>query len=532
MSVLTLILIGALGALAAEAFVRTTGSPQYSWQGKGAAFFILTPMIGALAALSVLAFVPWPFLAATICLSALAVLVIISNTKLAVLRQVYAAQDVENIRHMVMYPTFYLVHLGTARTVAGALLLGVIAALLIAFDTPRLLPVEGVPPVARWGLGLLAWWGGYRVLMALASLIVREDRRDRLGLTGDPNRDTARFGLFATILLHSLLIRDRRHLRPLSYRYARHLSQPETLKPPHIIAVQAESYMDLGRVDRLCGGPQDWPSLERLRQQGTVTGKLDVPAWGAYTMQTEMGFLSTIPHADYRTSGINPYLSLASRQKVWSLAAALKAHGYRTLCLHPAKRGFFRRADVMPNLGFDDFITLEAFQDAPRFGPYVSDAALGDHIKLLMDESDQPLFIQAVTIESHGPWLPGRLDNTPVKETDLMASEPTDDLAFALYRQHMENVVRLAEDLLTAGTKGQPVAMALYGDHQPTHGPLFERLGLDDPAVDYLLAHSHQPPLARISGGPKCVTELGPDLLRLAGFDISAISGAATKEQQ
>lgn len=523
MTALILAGLGALTALVAEFFVLTPAPgvrrQRTGFGQKHPAFFLLAPVIGALAGLTCLALFAFPYLAGLVLVSCLVVLVIISNTKLKVLRQVYAAQDSDNARHIILYPDFYIVHLGVMRTLLVGAALVVLMWAVTRFDSPVLLEAGTLPAFARYGLGVFAWFGAYRLILFFSARIVRETRRDALGLTGDPNKDTVRFGLFPTVLLHTLLTKDRRHLRPLSYAYARDITAPEV--KPHIIALQGESYMDLARVDALVGGQTPWASLEALENDfGAATGPLAVPCWGAYTMQTEMGMLTGIPHSDYQTSGINPYLAVASRQKVWSFAHALKSEGYDTVCLHPAKRGFFRRDKVMPNLGFDRFLTLGDFADSPRFGPYVSDTALGDRMEALIRDSDKPLFLHAITIESHGPWTTGRFGDL-VTENTLLANEPTKDLAFSLYRLHMDHILELARRLIALGTPERPVVLALYGDHQGAHGDLFDAIDFQDDRVDMLLARSDL--RATDTGyekGPREITSLGPELLRLAGFEV------------
>lgn len=524
MTLLSLIAAGAVTSCVCELFVRTPGTAVRSRISpigdRSAVCFLLTPILGAVAGLTTAMIVPWPVLACLITLVGHGVLLIVSNTKLKVLRQVYAAQDVDNIRHLFLYPAFYLVHLGWTKTITGFCVIGCIIFGLVWMDEPQFLVTGLGHPLLSWLAQCLIWWSGYRLFMTLLGRVVTEGRAKALGLSGDPNVDTARHGLYATVFFHSLLVKDQTHLKPLSARYAKTLRAP-TIRP-HIIALQGESYLDLARIDRLVGAKGPWSALQALRDKGAVTGRLSVPSWGAYTMQTEMGFLSTIPHGDYKTAGLNPYLAVASKRPVWSIAKGLTDCGYTSVCLHPAKRGFFRRHAVMPNLGMDTFVTMSAFEGAERFGPYVSDKALGNKIEDLITQADTPLFLHGITIESHGPWTAGRLAPFGVNEAEALAAEPTADQEFSLYRRHMENLLTLVDRLLKLGTPERPIVLALYGDHQPAMGDLFDRLGFEDPTVDYLLASSGDVTSAtEIQDGPRTITELGPDLLRLAGFKVT-----------
>lgn len=475
--------------------------------------FLLTPMIGTFAGLGLLGLVTSPWVALTLHIAIFVVMVVISNAKLRVLRMVAAAQDTENFRHVVLYPDFYLVHLGLWRVLAGGVALATLVGWLISLDKPLgQLPLTEYA-VLNWLGGLALWFAGYKVLMRLGRLVVHEKSADTLGIPRDPNEAAARWGYYGALLLHSLLVLDQRHLAPLARTAKQSLIPPK--ERPNIILFQGESYMDLTRIDSLAGGTVPWPTLEKLRASGAVTGPLDVPAWGAYTMQTEMAVLTGIDRHAYKTASINPYQVLASQLPTWSLAMLLREQGYRTLCLHPAKRGFFRRHKAMPNLGFDEFLSLSDFKGAERYGPYVSDAALVKRVEAILAESDQPTFLHLISIESHGPWETGRL--APWEdERALLASEPTGDMSFALYRQHMENLIQATDRLLDVPAGQRPRALGLYGDHLGAHGPLFDRLGFTDDRVDYVLARSDSTPA--LDSGERRAEDFGQDLLHLAGF--------------
>jgi len=512
-------------------------------------FWFISPLIGLMAIVGLLALVVYPWLALLLYVAAMAMLVVISNSKNSVLRMVYAAQDSENLRHLFLYPSFYVVHIGLLKLLAGLIVVAAVAFALVRIDQPMLLNIRGLPAMASWVLGVLAWYGSYRLILLLASSILTKKRANAMGLDRGANADSAKYGLFATIFLHSVRLQRRERLRALAFAHARQVDWPhEPVKRPHIIALQGESYMDLNWIDRRAAATTDdtaedtqppadtsWPALNALRDKGVETGALAVPCWGAYTMQTEMAVLSGIPPQAYGVAQLNPYQALASRQKVWSIAAALKSKGYETICLHPAKRGFFRRHKAIPNLGFDRFIGLSGFKGADRYGPYVSDEALAERIEQLIAKADRPLFIHAITIESHGPWVAGRLARH-LDEAALLASEPTGDLSFALYRQHMNRLLDIYDRLLSAGGKkgGEATGrrarvVGLFGDHQPAHGPFFDKINMDGTEahdVGYCLGHSAQKlaPKTKTSNpdGPRrYAEEFGFDLLRAAGFKVS-----------
>ncbi|TNE60801.1 MAG: LTA synthase family protein [Alphaproteobacteria bacterium] len=480
------------------------------------AFYVLVPVTSALTYLSfaalfghpVTSFIAWAFIYCGLSFT--------SNLKNKVLGEPLVAPDLETTRHLFIYPEFYVNYVGAFRfigtlvLVASALLAGIL--LETSFASHQTL----VPAPLGWLIGLVGWclflWLGARLVL----MVVNEDTAARFGITFDIRTDVARFGLFPLMLIYGILLLEKKDKS--------HLANAPEVKAnasplPDLVVLQAESYFDVTRLYGLLpdGAAQGWPALEDIITGGVAHGKLHVPVWGASTMQSEYAFLTGIPNSVLAIDRINPYLRMPKRG-LESMVTRLKALGYRTVCVHPAKKEFFRRNTAIPGLGFEEFIGLEAFDDEQRFGPYISDAALGDHIETLIADhhatSDQPIFVFVITIESHGPWEMGRLSRW-LDEEELKAAEPTGDHAFALYRHHMDHALALFRRLGPDATAARPRAMALYGDHQPALRALFDSHGLIEEEVNYLLWTStgtHHAP------GDVKIENLAAELLKAAGL--------------
>lgn len=57
----------------------------------------------------------------------------------------------------------------------------------------------------------------------------------------------------------------------------------------------------------------------------------------------------------------------------------------------------------MPQLGFDQFIDIQAFAEEERAGQFIGDLALSRCVNELLEQAEEPLFIFVVTMENHGP---------------------------------------------------------------------------------------------------------------------------------
>jgi len=489
------------------------------------AFYWLTPLMGAIVYISFAAISGHAWLALAGSALFYFGLTAISNKKYQILRDPFNAHDFDNARHLYIYPEFYVSYVGWPILALIILLLVALVGASLALEPA--IPLYSLGPwYLIWPLSLLLWLAALRLMGKIIALFFNEKSANTFGVTMGLQRDVARFGLFPTILIYRLLLKtniDKSELRTVP-RSAEFKASHQADSPADIIAIQGESFFNLERLFEKIDTTATWPPLRALKQDGVVTDQIDVPTHGAYTMQSEFSFLSGLAGGTLGIDQINPYMRLAQKP-VSTFVSALHAAGYRTLCIHPAKREFFRRSTVMQNLGFDDFIGLEAFEGAEKFGKYISDKALGDKIDETIAahraESSQPIFIFAITIESHGPWATGRLDpylTDGKTEADLLRESIADDPEFHLYQMHMENLLALYRRLsVEAPPSDTQRIVAMYGDHLPAINGLFEATGFTDRAVDYLLWNSSVP--VRHAGFQK-IEGFAKTLLSEAGIQL------------
>ena len=124
---------------------------------------------------------------------------------------------------------------------------------------------------------------------------------------------------------------------------------------------------------------------------------------GARTRCAPIRRLTGIPDAELGYDRFNPYYALA-RTPIESHVWRLRRAGYRTICLHPFDRRFFRRDLAMPALGFEHFLGRETL-GGRWTPPYYPDPDLARDILRVVDREGPETFIFAITMGNHGPWL-------------------------------------------------------------------------------------------------------------------------------
>lgn len=404
-------------------------------------------------------------------LAFLMLIVQVSNAKYHALREPFVFQDFEYFTDALRHPRLYIPFLGWWKFFAIVLVL--VAALAIGL---WLEPVAvGVRPVAA---GVLA--------VGVAFLIFAGRRGQPCF---EPLQDMHREGFLASLWDYGWAERQRLNVSADVWAT---LQLPEDL--PDLLVVQSESFFDPRRLG--AGVRQDvLAAFDAIRAEAICSGRLQVPAWGANTIRSEFAFLAGLDEAVLGVHRFNPYRRILS-STTQTLVSRLRAAGYRTVCVHPYPASFYNRQRVFPHFGFDEFIDIQAFANAERAGPYVSDKAVTDKVIELLAGATQPLFIFVITMENHGP-----LHLEPVQAEDLPAlydsPPPAGCNDLTVYLRHVGNADLMIKRLRSALIQHpRPARLCWYGDHVPIMPRVYRMFGEPDGKTEYFIwqnRHAGQP---------------------------------------
>lgn len=401
-------------------------------------------------------------------------IVLVSNAKYHSLREPFVCADFEYFSDAVRFPRLYLPFFGFGK--AALLALGFLVYLWagLSFETPGA-RLEALVPLAL-GLGLLRL-GSRRVTPSF-----------------DAEQDVRTWGLAASLWRYFWAARVPVDRAGLGSPFACTAAQTATGPLPDLVSIQSESFFDVRDL---------WPGVrrevlgefDRLGRESLARGKLQVAAWGANTVRTEFAYLTGIPAGRLGVHRFNPYRVLA-RQGLPSIALALKAQGYRTVCIHPYDGSFYGRDKVLPALGFDAFIDVRAFDASHKAGPFIGDCAVAQKIRELLQAPgrEQPLFIHAVTMENHGPL---HLETVADSELPAWFERPLQpgmsDLA--PYLRHIGNADRML-GMLRDTLMAQPneALLCFFGDHVPILPQVYQAIGAPAGDTDYLIWSNRRQP--------------------------------------
>lgn len=449
-------------------------------------------------------------------------IILVSNAKFHVLREPFVYPDFEYFTDAIRHPRLYLPFFGVGSVIAagggyGAALWAGLAledsvtagagVWLVSFaDLPQenmLDPTAPLVPFFTHTFGLAA------AGLALASLAGKRNR-----VSFDAAGDLRSLGLVASLWAYG-----RSERQPVATQRSRApfatIKQPAILPDPlpDLVVIQSESFFDARRAYPHLLRKDVLANFDRLKSEAVAHGRLKVAAWGANTVRTEFAFLAGLSADVLGVHQYNPYRKLVG-EGFPSIASYLKTLGYRTVCVHPYHRSFYRRDKVLPLLGFDEFIGIEAFLDAKRDGPYVGDRALGNRvIQMLSQSSDGPLYVHVITMENHGPLHWESVDEGDVASV-CTAPVPPGCQDLVAYARHLCNADAMFGDLRRALAVGKrPAALCIFGDHVPIMPRVYQLLGESDGSTDYVLWRSDSRHLQR--------KEDDQDVATLAGMYLS-----------
>ncbi len=312
--------------------------------------------------------------------------------------------------------------------------------------------------------------------------------------------------------------------------YGATAEQPE--QHPTIIYVMDESYWDVSELEEY-GVEFDTDVSANLHalQEVAASGRCYSPSFGGGTCDVEFEALTGYSMG-YLPAGCKPYQQHVTRP-MFALPSYLRAQGYQTAAVHCFYAKYWSRDTAYPNLGFDDFISLEDMPGAEKVRRYywktglVTDAVMADEIireyESLKEASDAPVFLHAVTMQNHTNY---NAANYPDEERVRVLSAPAGMKASTIGAlEDFATGIRDADAMLGTLVEyfsqvEEPVILVFWGDH---YNPIdsgydvytctgYAEASSRDPAL-------HQTTLLMWANYTDCKVDLGT----IAAYNISPV---------
>lgn len=252
---------------------------------------------------------------------------------------------------------------------------------------------------------------------------------------------------------------------------ARYSGIPSTRENFDVIVVLSESFCDIRELPSLTFSQNPLANFDAIRSRTSCfSGTLYTNAIGGGTVRPEFELLTGLD-TEALPSGATPYEYVSAPLE--SYVSNYRDAGYRTVAVHPYIPDFYARDSAYPWLGIDNFYS---HQELEQMGPlfykrgYVTDQSLEAIMERLLDSSDKPMFLFAITMENHQPF-------TPLSEEEIQITVSSDRLS----QSSLDTVTAYVQGLYDADQmlgrladyidgRERPTLLVFFGDHKPTLG--------------------------------------------------------------
>ena len=231
---------------------------------------------------------------------------------------------------------------------------------------------------------------------------------------------------------------------------------------PTVIAVMNETFSDLSIYQNMHAdyqGPTYFKSIDDCLSRG----RLYVSAYGGGTANTEFEFLTGSSMA-YLGSGVYPYTTY-DLTDTENLAAQFKSLGYYTTAMHPNHGTNWNRENVYKDFGFDQFLTINDFQNAETLRGMVTDKATYDKILELLDTNSNPQFIFDVTMQNHSGYDTGLIPYDKQMSLNIDGEFNSNVNEYVSLIQQSDEALKYFLNKLSK--LDRKVVVVFWGDHQP-----------------------------------------------------------------
>ena len=224
---------------------------------------------------------------------------------------------------------------------------------------------------------------------------------------------------------------------------------------PSIVCVMNESFSDMSLYDGL-GVGYEGPAYFNSIDDALVRGQLAVSTYAGGTCNT-LGYLG---------KGAYPY-TLYDLSMTDNLASQLSSLGYDTCAIHPNLGTNWNREGIYAGFGFDDFLTIDEFEDAPQFHSGVTDAATYEEVLKRLRGSSNPQFIFDVTMQNHSSYAQDNIDPGLLRGYELDYLNESQTAELNEYLACIDASDRDLEWFIGELRKlDRPVLLVFFGDHQ------------------------------------------------------------------
>ena len=243
------------------------------------------------------------------------------------------------------------------------------------------------------------------------------------------------------------------------YNQSAHLSQQ-----PNIITIVSESLSDPTVFNQLTFSEDPLPNLRQYLENYS-SGHFLSPFKGNRTANVEFEYLVGFTNSLLLEGTIPFQQALSSKPEIPSFISFMDQLDYTSVAIHPNNAAFYKRSQVYPALGFDEFLSIDKMKhlDYIDSQKYVSDQSVFDELYAELEAADRPIFAYGLTMANHIAIFDKKFGENTIEVLDANGEHNTEMETYAEGLKQTD--LALKEFITKIENYDEPTLVIFFGDH-------------------------------------------------------------------
>ena len=233
---------------------------------------------------------------------------------------------------------------------------------------------------------------------------------------------------------------------------------------PNIITIVSESLSDPTIFNQLTFSEDPLPNLRQYLETYS-SGHFLSPFKGNRTANVEFEYLVGFTNSLLLEGTIPFQQALSSKPEIPSFISFMDQLGYTSVAIHPNNAAFYKRSQVYPALGFDEFLSIDKMKhlDYIDSQKYVSDQSVFDELYAELEAADRPIFAYGLTMANHIAVFDKKFGENTIEVLDANGEHNTEMETYAEGLKQTD--LALKEFITKIENYDEPTLVIFFGDH-------------------------------------------------------------------
>ena len=233
---------------------------------------------------------------------------------------------------------------------------------------------------------------------------------------------------------------------------------------PNIITIVSESLSDPTIFNQLTFSEDPLPNLRQYLETYS-SGHFLSPFKGNRTANVEFEYLVGFTNSLLLEGTIPFKQALSSKPEIPSFISFMDQLGYTSVAIHPNNAAFYKRSQVYPALGFDEFLSIDKMKHLEYIDSqkYVSDQSVFDELYAELEAADRPIFAYGLTMANHIAVFDKKFGENTIEVLDANREHNTEMETYAEGLKQTD--LALKEFITKIENYDEPTLVIFFGDH-------------------------------------------------------------------